>query len=33
MIKSLTPNALYCTTEDLFIIQNIETETYLTLGQ
>jgi hypothetical protein len=31
-IKSLSPNSIYATTEDLFLIQHVLTETYLTLG-
>lgn len=32
-IKSLSPNSIYATTEDLFLIQHVLTETYLTLGE
>jgi hypothetical protein len=31
-IKSLSPNSIYATTEDLFLIQHVLTETYLTLA-
>ena len=31
-IKSLASSAQYVTTEDLFLVQNVLTETYLTLS-
>ena len=32
-MKSLSPNSIYATTEDLFLIQHVLYETYLTLEQ
>lgn len=31
-IKSLSPNSIHVTTEDLFVIQHVLTESYFTLG-